>query len=150
MDDPGGFGSHLPTLRFLLAVLKPRRVLEIGAGLYSTPEFLEHICVTALDSVEEDAEWRARVKEANPDDRLHLFERLPKQRDLTRYDLIFVDNASTVEGRVAAIKMVLSQPHPVTVLHDSEYPDYHQVIEELAEGRYISVADPQHSTAICW
>lgn len=145
MSDP--YASHLPTLNFVLALVKPKRVLELGAGLYSTPAFLECPTVERLLSIETDKEWAERVQ----DERLTLrlvddtVEALPK--DLMAFDLVFIDNADNATDRNRAIRAVLERPYPVTVIHDAEV--YGGTINELAENRMI-FNNLTPYTAVCW
>lgn len=150
--DPHGYSSHLRILRMVLALVQPERVLELGAGQYSTPEFLKCESVEHLTSLESDPEWATQMTHAIEDDRLNLqlVEDLPAAvPSLTGYDLVFVDNGQSVHERVAGIRAVLERPHPVTVIHDAEVPDYRLMISQLAED-YMVFDHPQHQTAVCW
>ena len=62
-DDP--YATHLPVLREIGAMRPIRRVLEFGAGMYSTPLFLDRTAYPDLEvlvSVEDDWEWLQRIK----------------------------------------------------------------------------------------
>lgn len=154
-DDPHGFGSHLRILKMVLGLVKPLRVLELGAGWFSTPEFLKCDSVAEVTSLETDGEWAERVKEAIDDPRLKL--RLVddvaaevSRLKLTDFNLIFVDNGQSVGERVEGIRSVLKrQDRPPVVIHDAEYPDYRMVISQLA-GEHIVFDHPQHHTAVVW
>jgi predicted O-methyltransferase YrrM len=148
-DDP--YASHLPVLRLVLALAKPKRVLELGAGEYSTPEFLDCPSLTYLRSIETDPTWAKRVdttidgKWFELDVTEDTVEALP--RDLTTYDLIFIDNGHDPGERNRTIRAVLERDHPVTVIHDAEV--YGGVINELAENRMIFDNLTPH-TAVVW
>ncbi len=129
------YGSHMSVLRAVLNTHKPKRVLEYGAGLYSTPLFLSRPHVEQLVSVEPDADWRHRIRNANDDPRLHMLAAGDfKPSD---FDLIFIDNgqdgATPLGGeRAQTIRDVLSKKHPIVVVHDAEFPAYATAIEEYA------------------
>lgn len=125
----------MSVLRAVLNTHKPKRVLEYGAGLYSTPLFLSRPHVEQLVSVEPDADWRHRIRNANDDPRLHMLAAGDfKPSD---FDLIFIDNgqdgATPLGGeRAQTIRDVLSKKHPIVVVHDAEFPAYATAIEEYA------------------
>ena len=144
MIDP--YATHLPVLRAVLATYSPKRVLELGAGPHSTPLFLE--AGVRLTSLETNAEWFMKAEEkANFDIRLveNAADSLPP---LTRYDLVFVDDSHDAEHREQTLRAVLSQPHPLTVIHDAEIPEYRMVMRELSDPLYVCALEPQ--TALCW
>jgi predicted O-methyltransferase YrrM len=148
VTDP--YASHLPILKFVLALVKPKEVLELGAGKYSTAEFLACESVERLTSLETNPEWASTVSMATGDDRLDLWtvEDIPAVLpDLRKFDLVFIDNGNDATERSAAIRAVLSRPHPVTVIHDAEV--YAGVIHELAENRITFNFDTPY-TAVCW
>lgn len=145
MNDP--YASHLPTLKFVLALVKPKMVLELGAGLYSTQAFLDCPTVERVRSIETDKEWARRVQDERLTMRLvdDTVEALPAS--LTDYDLVFVDNADNFTDRERTIRAVLGREHPVTVIHDAEV--YHQAITECAEN-FIVFNNLLPHTAVCW
>ena len=145
MTDP--YASHLPILRMVLGLVKPKRVLELGAGNYSTPCFLECPTVERLVTLETDPEW---VPAVDPKLTLHIVEDAAEELpDLRSYDLVFVDNADNAADRERAIRAVLTQPHPPTVIHDADYPSYRKAITDLAENHWIFTDYFPH-TAVAW
>lgn len=59
------YGTHVPVLMAAIALIKPKRILELGSGFYSTPLFLDkRYCpsVTQLTSIETDASWFEHVR----------------------------------------------------------------------------------------
>lgn len=144
VTDP--YASHLPTLRFVLALVKPKRVLELGAGIYSTPLFLACPSVERLETIETDERW---VPE--PSERLTVrlvkdtVEALPE--DLTAYDLVFIDNADNPADRERTIRAVLEQSHPVTVIHDADI--YDEAINQGAKN-VVTFSERIPWTAVCW
>lgn len=145
MSDP--YASHLPTLKFVLALVKPRLVLELGAGLYSTKAFLDCPSVERVRSIETDREWAKRVQ----DERLTMrvvddtVAELP--HNLMDYDLVFIDNADNPADRERAIRAVLGREHPVTVIHDAEV--YAAAITEGA-ANFMVFNSLVPNTAVCW
>ena len=140
------YGSHLPVLRTLLAQIQPHNVLEFGAGLHSTPEILRRDEVVRLVSIEPDPGWRRRVAEHCGDRRLVL--RADLRYPIGFFDLIFIDNGTSVGERVATIRQVLAAEHPVTVIHDADVPEYIAAIKESAIYYTIVTTDPP--TAVVW
>ena len=142
--DPERYSSHLPVLRSVIASVKPERILEFGAGLHSTPLF----CKTGarVVSVEVDPEWRKAI--AWECDSPNLVLRSSYEVTPADYDLIFIDDGESAQQREKTIRLVLSQPHPVVVIHDAEVPEYRQAIEELAISHKTYKTDPD--TCVVW
>lgn len=146
MAEPDPYASHLPILRSVLRTVRPTKVLEFGAGLHSTPCFLERPELTRIVSVEPDPDWRRKVAFHCDDERLVLrrdYNVLP-----ATFDLILIDDGIEATRREGTIRFVLSQPHPPTVIHDAEVPMYAAAIEELAINYTIHPTQPD--TAVVW
>jgi predicted O-methyltransferase YrrM len=147
LTKPDPYSSHLLLLRSLLRTARPERVLEFGAGLYSTPCFLERPELKRIVSVEADPEWRKKVAHHCDDSRLVL---RPDKRVLPdAFDLIFIDDGGSAAERLDTIRFVLSQTHPTTVIHDAEVPEYAAAIKELAITYSIYDATLP-ATAVVW
>lgn len=146
MSDERDYASHRPVLRAILAQDKPRTVLEFGAGIHSTPLFLERPEVTRLVSIEPDAGWRGVVRKKCDDPRLSLRHSLDV--DPASFDLVFIDNGRSVAERVQTIETVLRPGHPVTVIHDMDERDYLTAVEKLAANFRVVATDPP--TAVAW
>jgi hypothetical protein len=141
------YASHLPVLKAILGSVRPGCVLEFGAGLHSTPAFLERKDLTRVVSVEPDAKWRRKVALYCDDDRLVL--RPDKNVVPECFDLVFIDDGQEVADREQTIRFVLGRRfHPPTVIHDADVPEYLQAIEELAINYSIFPTDP--ATAVVW
>lgn len=141
MPQPSPYASHLPVLEAVCGLLKPRRVLELGSGLYSTPFFLSQP-IKVLRTVESDAEWREKLPE---DPRLRVqgdFVGL----DPAAYDLCLVDDGESAPDREASLRWALGRPHPPTVVHDAEV--YAGVLDDLGVAYAVIPTAPQ--TAIVW
>lgn len=134
------YASHLPVLQTLLCTLRPRRVLEFGAGDHSTPAILESSDVECLVSVEVDNEWREKVALACPDYRLTLIETRPRSVDT--FDLILIDDGQHTHQREATIRIVLAHAHPLVVIHDADVPEYAAAIDELSSDYSVIPTDP--------
>lgn len=138
-SDP--YASHLPVLQALPSAFSIERVLELGAGLHSTPAFLALPGLKHLTSVENDPQWAARVRS---DDERHdvlvvegsIADNLPPLED---YDLVFIDDSTSAHERARTIRAVLSQPHPPVVIHDAEVPEYAAAIVECGAGPATAV-----------
>ncbi len=118
--------THIPVL-IALGLSRPiRHVLELGAGLYSTPTFLDWRVFPRLEqlvSFEDNQEWRNRVALKCPDDRLLITDEFPNLEK--QYDLIFVDNATDLAVRAATIRKVCDETRDVlVVIHDAEDVNY--------------------------
>lgn len=141
MDD---YGSHLPVLKAVTGLLRPKRVLELGAGLHSTPFFLGQP-IEKLVSVETDEEWLTRIFKEFPDPKLclqHDYEHLK----LNTFDLIFIDDGKSAAEREFSITWVLEQKHPPTIVHDAEV--YATLLDELVPEHAVIPTNP--ATAVCW
>ena len=143
---PDTYASHLPVLQMMLGLVKPKRVLELGCGSHSTPLFLQ--AGVKLTSLETDEEWFMKA-EGYGDFDVRLVEDVVESLPLlTDFDLVFIDNSDNETDREKAIRAVLSQDHPVTVIHDAEYPLYRAAIEEAKN--YMIFSDLVPHTAVCW
>lgn len=141
MMDP--YSSHLPLLVAAVTAMSGR-VVELGAGWYSTP-VLKAICGAqwrALLTIESDREWLRTLY----DERSELHEGLIVanwQNDLHRYgsdlrcDVAFIDLAPAAH-RASAIA-VMRLWAKVIVVHDTETEQQHNypgVEEQLKGFRY--------------
>ena len=130
-----------------MGAIRPKTVLEFGAGLHSTPLFLEDPNLSRIVSVERDPDWRKKVALHCNDPRLVL--RPDKNVIPETFDFIFIDDGQDCEEREGTIRFVLSKRfHPPTVIHDADVPEYLQAIEELAINYSIFPTDPE--TAVVW
>lgn len=120
--DEERYASHLPVLKALCADLKPRRVLEFGAGFHSTAFFLGLEGLEKLVSVEVDARWELRMRKEFPDERLKLVGHPPEKME--DFQLVFIDDGKNAAEREETIRWVLGRPHPPVVIHDAEVLDY--------------------------
>lgn len=140
------YASHLDVLESICLQSPPKRVLEFGAGDYSTAFFLGLEGLAKLVSVEVSPRWRARLEERyDGHPRFELRASAPAK--LTGYDLIFIDDGQDRAERSQTIDLVLGAPHsePV-VLHDAE--EYEDVIQRWTERYEIYGAEAPRTAVI--
>jgi hypothetical protein len=151
------YSTHLLVLKALGTLPTVRRVLELGAGLYSTPAFLDPAVYPHLQrmvSSEPNDEWRKRVHEAIGD---HPTWTLTDTDPLLLagfdgaglYDLIFIDSGDVEADRIPVIRAVAAQkPAAIVVMHDFERHAYQQA----AQGYDTIYVDNRllPNTAVAW
>ncbi len=113
-----------------------RRVLELGAGGYSTPTFLNRSVFSDLihlQSIETDPTWLTKISDkAEGDSRLKLtlvekpLWRAVKDLDIVPFDLIFIDDSTSVLERAATIREIANKGSGknIVVIHDFEIDEY--------------------------
>jgi predicted O-methyltransferase YrrM len=134
------YGSHLRVLAAVVNTHRPQNVLEIGGGFFSTG-FLTAMCDRVV-TVEPHPEWHEKVASAYP--QAEVVSDIPS---FAGFDLIFIDNGQDAAqplgaDRVAAIRHVLSQTHPLVVIHDAEVAEYADAIEEFATNYSVFPTAP--------
>jgi LmbE family N-acetylglucosaminyl deacetylase len=144
----------MPVLIGLSRMYKPRRILEFGAGQYSTPLFLNREVfseVELLHSLENGSTWKPRLEElAAGDSRLKLsftdapLDKLVPGLNFADYDLVFVDDNPRSHQAVADHCV----PSNVIIIHDYNEVQYHpdhSPCDHLYESQAM-----WPSTAIFW
>jgi len=131
------------------------RVLELGAGHYSTPAFLNREAfpsLTHLDSLEDDPRWAEEIAaQFSSDSRLHLkvvdrgMAGAASQAASEEYDLIFIDNAVALPERVATISAVAAEHgrRELVLIHDFEYKEYRQAASPFSHRYAFDAFLPQ-------
>lgn len=154
------YATHVPVLAGMASRFRIERVLELGAGEYSTSVFLDRQVFPALsqlDSVETDAAWAEAVhKSAEGDPRLSLHvtsqavSELIPSLTLGDYDLILVDDSATMDQRAASIAIVAATvpSGPYVVIHDYEVEEYRSASDALEHRVLCRRFTPQ--TVIGW
>lgn len=151
---PRDHASHMPILIGIGMRIRVRRVLELGAGPYSTPTFLNRAIfpdLTELVSVEKDQEWADRMRHGENsiggDGRITLTDASPV--DHSRFDLIFVDSAEA-SLRVAMIRHLVATAclPPLLVVHDTENSLYKDAISGFPTRFDFTAYDPE--TSVVW
>lgn len=152
--------SHLPILIGLGRLFQVRRVLEFGAGHFSTLCFLNRDIFPDLGQVhsfETDPQWKELIEaEANEDQRLIItlveadLARAAATCDFTKFDLVFIDNGPSSESRVATIKEVIAHASDckLVIIHDFEFSSYQQAAEGALSRFCFDVYNPY--TGVLW
>jgi hypothetical protein len=152
------YGSHVPVLMICCTVFRPKRVLELGTGHFSTSLFLDRdVCpsVERLHSVENDRGWFDQVRQAySADDKWEpdmwtgpIHEQI-RHLDLLNYDLIFVDDSQDQESRSRSIQAVFAgKPRCPVVIHDAECWRYRRHVWAHQPYVIFNAFTPQ--TAVC-
>lgn len=126
------YASHIPVLEGIVATMPVRRVIEFGAGRWSTRFFLDRDACPDVEhvlSLEENEEWFSVVRDKHQDDpRLELVlgsqsELLDRMRRAERSDVALVDGSIDIR-RPAIDAMKEAGAVAIIVAHDSEDPTY--------------------------
>lgn len=145
------YASHLPFLAWIGTHVRPiKSVLELGAGRYSTPMWLDRGVFPDVERVvciEQDEVWLPQIA----DSRLQVVHMsnvsFAENVDLDAYDLVFIDNGSGAEGegeRVHTIQAIMRHPMvPLVVVHDWENERYRQAVEGRYDWAVLDGATPQ-------
>ena len=153
-------GSHIPVFKALAPVFKPRRVLELGSGLCSTPMFLDREIFPDLEtlvSIENDPVWRLSVGQAcGDDDRLTLVlidepvATFASKMLIDSFSLVFFDDSRSGAERCETIRAVGPQmPHnAVAVIHDYEEKQYQDASMVFDNQFIFDWLNP--ATGVCW
>ena len=126
------YATHVPILVGVAAALRPKRLIEFGAGSFSTLSFMDDVAFPSLEQVnsyENNKEWFEQVEErSRGNSRVDLqyfagdMYRAVAGADVAAADIIFIDDspAPTPEERVKTVKEVskLCGERPVVLLHD--------------------------------
>jgi hypothetical protein len=136
------YATHLPILVAIGLIARPQTVLELGAGRYSTPTFLNPDIfpqLRQLTSIEDDRTWLETVKTEigeNPRWKPVLVPSIPET--VTHIwdagcDLIFVDDSSTESERARTLRSIASRlsDHQLMVIHDFERTLYRVAVRKL-------------------
>lgn len=140
--------THLPVFMRLAQLIKIRRVLECGAGLFSTISFLNRDLFPDMErlvSFETSMEWKTRVESAASGDfRLEIrisddIARDIASIDLRDWDVVFIDSGPTWVERHAVIRTLTPRLPQGTlmVVHDIEVDAYRKAASPLHRD-YIS------------
>jgi hypothetical protein len=134
---PLDHASHLPVLIALPRFFTIRAVVEFGAGIYSTPLFLDKNIYPKLETLiseEKDPVWIEKVlAEIDPEDIRHsILNEIPETFQPSYVDLIFVDNGPR-EHKVQTIVDLANacDINTIVAVHDSEHPEYRSAINQF-------------------
>jgi hypothetical protein len=139
------YATHFHILTDVMLTHRPRRILETGSGLYSTPFFLA-FDIDKLVSLENDRKWLKNHEDPRHEVRFvdgEVAENLP---DLSEFDLIFVDD-DPVEGRLKTLFAVLETAPSLVAIHDTNDPRIHQIVKHLPN--HNDTAHPPDTSVVC-
>jgi predicted O-methyltransferase YrrM len=153
------YTTHMPVLAALPRLTRVERVLELGCGDFSTLTFLDRDMYPDLQRIhswEDDREWMERVQSVVGDDpRISMeyiedWETSLRARDMSEYDLIFVDNGRQFHERAATIRTVMERavPRNIVVIHDFEFTTYRLAAQPSPHRYAFSVFFPH--TGVAW
>ena len=154
------YATHVPILVGLGCSLGIARILEFGAGFYSTLTFLNRSAfpdVISVSTIESELDWIAKVYGAAKDDpRLRIrhvpepIESVLPELDLAQYDLILVDSSSEAARRAALIGALADRftGTCLVVIHDFEIESYKQAAKGFSNRVDYSAFNP--CTGVLW
>src|ERR1051325_1354541 len=154
------YATHIPILVGIAQRFTIRRVLELGCGPFSTPTFLNTEVFSdleQLDSYETDHSWFDKSVTAFARDwryRPHFVNGAMSaslnETELSRFDLIFVDDSTTVIERAETIRRLASRPSPTQLIaiHDFEISDYREAASTFEHQQIFRAFTPQ--TGVVW
>jgi len=149
----------LPVLIGLGSRRSIKSVLELGCGHYSTRTFLNRRTfpdLTILDSYETDDSWATALKDVTNDARANIhvvpapMADVIESIDLPAYDLIFVDDSTSEQDRVATIRALSRRkpPDSFIVIHDFEVRSYIDAARSFRNRYAIKSFNPE--TGVLW
>lgn len=154
------YSSHLPVLVGLARLLKVRRVLELGPGYYSTSTFLDRSAfkdLEVLHSLEDDPVWIEKLTGmVRKDSRANMLS-VPRPVSeavewvrLPYYDLVLVDDSTSLEERSVTIRRVAEycSKSAVVVIHDYEHKAYQEAAKGFRNRFAFTALTP--NTGIAW
>jgi spermidine synthase len=135
------YATHLPVLLAVSIISGAKKVLELGSGRVSTAFWAsdhDGVSVAVVDSLEDDAAWAAIVSEMIPKvSRVRLravndINETLKDLDITAYDIIFIDNATTVATRAQTINEIQARAAATSIIivHDYENNEYRRMVPD--------------------
>ena len=154
------YSTHLPILCALGASIQPKRVVEYGSGLISTPAFLDRSLFPNLESLlsfESNQPWYETVARNTGDDpRLDLrltasvIKDAVASGDIAKADLVFIDDSDELERRADTVAAV-SNCRPIgipIVIHDIEQWHLFRAAKRFDHLFRFDILNPQ--TGLVW
>jgi hypothetical protein len=160
MRSSNPFSTHLPILASLGQLVKPKKILELGSGNYSSRLFLDTSYfqfVEKVDSFENDERWAAAVlKNVGSDHRFNLtcdekhISIQVADLNLEDYDLIFIDDSIDSIQRSATIKLIASKKpsRAICVVHDFDHYPYRDALSGFKNRFRFDALNPH--TGVAW
>ncbi len=153
------FGSHVPALKAVGALLNSRavKVIEYGCGEYSTPVFCnrdDYPHCTSVVSYESNLQWMGKIQDEIPDDRLKMYL-TPTARMADSIhpdaDVVFIDCDYALDAKGDArwkprrqlIEAYAKTERPVVLVHDSNFKGIAPAVEG-AGYKYRAVYKPKY------
>lgn len=154
------YSTHVPILVGLASTFRIAKILEFGAGSYSTLTFLNRSAfpdVVLVESIESDPQWMAKISDAaKGDSRLQMrlmpepIEDVLQEIPLDSWDLILVDSSTEATRRASLIE-ALARGRSVTalvVVHDFEIALYRKAAKGFRHRIGYSAYNP--CTGVVW
>jgi hypothetical protein len=154
------YATHVPVLVGVGCSLGTAKVLEFGAGFYSTLTFLNRTAfpeVTSVCTIESDPDWISKIYVAAKNDpRLRIWhvpepiESILSELDLADYDLVLVDSSTEAERRAALIRELADQSSGtgLVVIHDFEIDLYKRAAKGFSNRVDYLALNP--CTGVLW
>jgi len=154
------FATHLPVLIGLSFAVRLRRVLELGAGVYSTRLFLNRAVFPTLEvlhSYENHHYWYNQVLpsvQQAPRATLTMCEgpmsTAVSSMSLEDYDLILIDDSQTLQERCHTIQAVATSSKMIKlcVIHDYNNKEYRHAAKRFSCRFRLDALHPE--TGVCW
>ena len=153
------YATHIPILVGIGCSLGIAKILEFGAGFYSTLTFLNRMAfpdVTSVCTIESDSDWISKVYAAAKEDpRLSIrhvpepIESILPELELADYDLVLVDSSTMAERRAALIRQLANRPAGgLVAIHDFEIDLYRRAAKGFANRVDYSSLNP--CTGVLW
>jgi len=153
------YATHLPVLIAIPTMVSVEKVIEFGAGVHSTPTFLDRRVyphLTQLHSYENDPTWADRVRvETGRDDRFTLsviaepMAEVANRILLDDADLVFLDDSTCEAERVRTIKSLAARKPPaVVVVHDFEIASYRHATKAFNYSYRVTSVNP--NVGVVW
>jgi hypothetical protein len=140
-------------------LLRVEEVIEFGAGLHSTPLFLDRCSypdLVTLRSYETDAAWFQQVRDClGGDARLALslvsgtMADAVRTTPIDRAGLILVDDSTTEPERCRTIEsLARRKPSAVVIIHDFEVAGYRRAAKAFRNTYRVTALNP--NVGILW
>jgi|SRR5437588_9223072 len=154
------YATHVPVLLGIASAFQIAKILEFGAGFYSTLTFLNPLAfpdVLLVDSIESDSEWMSKISNAAAGDprlRMRLvpepIEDVLPEIPLDNYDLILVDSSTEASKRASLIEDLAGRQSfsALVAVHDFEIMLYRSAAKNFRNRVEYCAYNP--CTGIMW
>ena len=154
------YATHVPILVGLASAFRIARVLEFGAGFYSTLTFLNRSAfpdVVSVESIESDPRWTSKISDAaKGDSRLRMrllpepIENWLQEIPLDSWDLVLVDSSTEAARRGRLIEELARRRNisAFVVVHDFEISLYRKASKDFRNRMIYSAYNP--CTGVVW